>query len=423
VIGRVAVCSVIVAIAVSQVAERRPAHLASLATLDTRSDPTSVVEVAAQTAAAPTTAPTTAPRPSPPRFTIAVTGDILLHMPVTDRAARYAADLGTGARDFRPMFGRIRTLIDGADLALCHLETPLSPDGFGLRGNPTFSSAPEIAPAIASAGFDGCSTASNHSFDTGDTGILATLDHLDMAGIGHDGTARTQADDETPQLYGVGGFTVAHLSYTSFLNASHPDEPWMINLATRDRAAEIAADAVRARAAGADFVIVSVHWGNEFVRAPSGTQVELADAITAIPEVDVVVGHHAHVVQPIAMYHDKYVVFGLGNFLSNQHAATCCPIESQDGVVVRLTVEARATRLEVVAVDFTPTRVDLDSYEIVPVTLAALDPTISESERDELLRSRERTAAAVRSSGLLIDESPAQAVLGELGVSRPSRGG
>jgi poly-gamma-glutamate capsule biosynthesis protein CapA/YwtB (metallophosphatase superfamily) len=382
------------------------------------------VEVAGITAAptAVTTASVTTvgstTMPPRRRFTIAVTGDILLHMPVTDRAARYALDRGTGVRDFRPMFDPLRPLLSDADLALCHLETPLSPDGQNLRGNPVFSSAPEIAPAIADAGFDGCSTASNHSYDTGDVGVRATLDHLDFAGVRHRGSARTEAERSTPTIYDLGGLRVAHLAYTSFLNGAHPNEPWMIDLVDAGRVSQVAADAATAREAGADFVVVSVHWGNEFVRAPSGPQIDLADALTAIAEVDIVVGHHAHVVQPIEQRNGKWVAFGLGNLLSNQHAGACCPVDSQDGVVVRFTVEVSNGSPTVVSIDFTPTWVDRETYAIVPVSVAAFDPALDASTRDEYLRSRERTAEAVRSNGAAAVETPADVVL-----SRPSTAG
>ena len=384
-----------------------------------RPNQTGRVEVAGVTATSslgistsPPLAPTTStPVPTRRRYTIAVTGDILLHMPVTARAAQYASERGEGVRDFRPMFDAIRPLLSGADLALCHLETPLSPDGQNLRGNPVFSSAPEIAPAIADAGFDGCSTASNHSYDTGESGVRATLDHLDFAGVRHRGTARTEADRGDPTIYDLGGLRVAHLAYTSFLNGAHPNDPWMVDLVDRDRIPQVAADAAAARAAGADFVIVSVHWGNEFVRAPSGSQVDLANALTAIPEVDVVVGHHAHVVQPIERRNGKWVVFGLGNLLSNQHAGPCCPVDSQDGVVVRFTVDVGSDGSKVVGVDFTATQVDREDYSIVPVSVAAFDPALDASTRSEYVRSRERTAEAVRSSGTTVVETAADVVL------------
>ncbi len=367
-------------------------------------------ETARATSAVPPTASTVAERAG---FTLAVTGDILLHMPVNSRAATFASERGTGRYDFRPMFDRVRPLLSGVDLALCHLETPLSPDDADIRGNPVFSSPYEIAAAIHDAGFDGCSTASNHSYDGSEGGVRATLDHLDVAGVGHSGSARTEAEASRARLYDANGVRVAHLAYTTFLNGSHPSEPWMINLAAPERIEQIVADARAARAAGAQFVVVSVHWGIEFARTPSAAQDQLADLLTGIEEIDLVVGHHAHVIQPIERRNGKWVVFGLGNLLSNQHATTCCPAESQDGIVVRITVMPDdAGALAVTTVDYTPTWVDRTSFTVLPVHAAVADPATPEGERDELARSRDRTAEAVRSRGAAVEETPAAALAG-----------
>ncbi len=354
---------------------------------------------------------TTTTVPKTKRFSIVVSGDILLHMPLNDRAASYAAESGSGVRDFRPMFSRVKHLLTAADLALCHLETTLSPDGNNLSGYPNFSAAPEIAAAISEAGFDGCSTASNHSYDNGDSGVIATLDHFDKIGLGHAGTARSNNEAKKTRMYGVSGVKVAHLAYTSFLNGGHPSDPWMINLATMDRVAEIKADAKRARQDGADFVIVSVHWGNEFQLASSRTQIDLADAITAIDAVDVVVGHHAHVVQAIEKRNGKWVVFGLGNFLSNQRLTECCPAESQDGIIVRIRVEETDSGFEVTHVDYTPTLVERETYTIIPVSVAAQNPRNSDAARNEYVRSAERTLSAVTSTGTTLTEIPLRTVV------------
>jgi poly-gamma-glutamate synthesis protein (capsule biosynthesis protein) len=326
-------------------------------------------------------------------------------MPVSDRAAAYAVERGSGVRDFRPMFDPVRKVLRHADLALCHLETPLSLDGSGLHGYPAFNSAPEIAPALADAGYDGCSTASNHSYDQGAAGVAATLDHLDAAGVRHSGSARSADEDSAPTMYDLAGANVAHLAYTTFLNGAHPNEPWMINLVDVDRLDQVRAEVAAAKDAGADFVIVSVHWGVEFGRTPTAPQRRLAEALTAIDGIDIVVGHHAHVVQPVERINGKWVVFGLGNFLSNQQQARCCPVDSEDGIVVRITVVQRGDRYVARTLDYTPTWVDRTTFRILPASTAALDESVDASLHDRLARSRERTAEAVRSSGVNINET------------------
>ncbi len=122
----------------------------------------------------------------PTSFTVAASGDFLIHGPV---AAQALAD-GDGRRyDFRPMFGPVRRRIAGADLALCHVETPLVPGP--VQGYPSFRTPPSLAGAIRATGWDACSTASNHSLDAGQYGVTTTLEALDRAGIPHSGTARS----------------------------------------------------------------------------------------------------------------------------------------------------------------------------------------------------------------------------------------
>jgi poly-gamma-glutamate capsule biosynthesis protein CapA/YwtB (metallophosphatase superfamily) len=284
--------------------------------------------------------------------TLAFTGDLLPHLPVV-RAA---------GGDFRPLFAAVAPLLSEADLALCHLEVPLSRDGTDVAGYPLFNAPPELAVAIPASGWDGCSTASNHSIDQGPEGVRATLDVLDAAGVPAVGTARDQAEDDRVRLYRAGGVTVAHLSATYGLNGlSMPaDQPWLVDLIDPPA---ILAEAGAARAAGADVVVLSLHWGQEYRTAPTDDQRALAAQLLASPDVDLIVGHHAHVIQPIEWIGDEPVLFGLGNFLSGQNGAF--HPGTQDGVVAHVTVEV-AHRARVTAVTFTPTWVEPGSYRVLP---------------------------------------------------------
>ena len=154
-----------------------------------------------------------APPPAGPvRFTVAASGDFLIHEPV---AARALAN-GDGRRyAFGPMFASIRPRIAAADLALCHVETPLVPGP--VRGYPSFRTPPALARAIKAIGWDACSTASDHSLDAGQYGIDTTLRALDRAGLKHAGTARSQKEATTTTILRVKGVKVALLSFTRCL--------------------------------------------------------------------------------------------------------------------------------------------------------------------------------------------------------------
>ncbi len=381
------------------------------------------VEVAALQLTRPTTsAPTTTSSttttstepPAPPlrTGTLAFTGDTLAHRGVVRQAATNASEAGLGAEyDFAPMFDLVEPYLSGADVAICHLETPLSPDNTRLSGYPTFNVPRELAAGLAAAGYDGCTVASNHALDRRSQGVVDTLDVLDAAGLAHSGTARSVDEAATPTIYDVGGIDVANLSYTYGLNGFTvpADRPWLVNLIDVDA---IIADAAAARAAGAEYVIVSVHWGTEYRTEPNDHQLEVAAALAASGDVDLIVGHHAHVVQPVTMIEGTPVVYGLGNFLSNQ-SANCCVAAAQDGLIVFVHIqETRESQMSGGPGTFrtwlthVPTWVDRDDFTIVPVADALADPALDAIRRERLERSWVRTESAVEAMGQRL--TPAQ---------------
>ncbi len=290
------------------------------------------------------------------RLTVAASGDLLIHGPVFRRALAY----GGGRRyEFRPMLRAIKPLIAGADLALCHLETPLS---YGPpQGYPSFRAPVGLAAGVRATGWDACSTASNHTLDAGQRGVNTTLGVLDRFGVRHAGSHRTRAEAGRPVLLEARGVKVALLSYTALTNGQRVPHPWTLNMASAPR---IVRAARRARRAGADAVIVNLHWGAEFRRAPTRAQRSLAGALTRSSAVTAVVGQHVHVVQPISWMHGKPVVFGEGNLLSNQTAA-CCPAGSQDGLIALLDLRVGESGVHAVRVRYLPTYVRHPDFTIV----------------------------------------------------------
>lgn len=329
----------------------------------------------------------------PGSFTLAATGDLLVHTAVAERARKYGAKSGT-AYDFRPMLAPVREALTGADLAVCHLETPLSPDDRHISGYPTFNTPSELAAAIRAAGYDSCSVASNHAMDQGPRGVAATLAALDRVGVGHSGTARSAAEATRPELHLVNGVRVGLLAYTYGLNGGDTrpaGQPWLVNFISPRR---ILADARAAKRAGAQFVAVSLQWGKEYQVAPTVEQRRLARILLASPDIDLLIGSHVHVVQPVQRIGDKYALYGLGNFLSNQ-SARCCPAATQDGVIALVDVQRRGSRLVAVRVRYSPTWVELGTYRVLQVAVALDDPAAPAARRVALTASWRRTVAAV----------------------------
>ena len=311
-----------------------------------------------------------APSAAPRGFTLVASGDVLPHSSIIDRA-RF--DAGGDGYDFRPMLAGIRPVVSRADLALCHMETVYGANG-NYTGYPTFKSPPEVARALAVTGYDGCSTASNHSLDDGADGIRRTLDALDRAGVRHTGSARTEAEARTVTVLRAGPVKVAHLAYTYDTNGFPlpQGQPWAVNLMDGNK---ILADARAARKAGADVVVVSLHWGTEWQDAPDERQLALARELTAArtgdrPDVDLILGTHAHVPQAYEKVNGTWVVYGMGDQIAGEmfnHEGVQDPRGNQS-TLGRFTFAPPARpgeRWRVTKAEFVPQMFDVDAGRVV----------------------------------------------------------
>lgn len=360
----------------------------SSATAATSTPQATTTSTSSTTTAPPTTTTTLPPTPGPDSLSIAMAGDLLTHLPLVAQAGAYGRDAGV-RYDFGPMLAPMAPIVGGADLAICHLEVPLARDQAAISGYPSFGAPDELVDAIAGAGYDGCSTASNHSLDQGADGIARTLGRFDELGLHHAGTARSAEEGAAITTYDVGGASVAHLSYAYGFNGYRlpAGQPFAAN---QIDVARIRDDARRAREAGAQLVIVSLHWGDEYQPQPSAFQRQVAADLLPSDDIDVLVGHHAHVVQPIEQVEGTYVVWGLGNQLANQRQ-----VPRTDGLTVVLhAAKEPGGRYRVAGIEAVPTYVEGGTFKVLPVV-----PTVaagaSGALRDELLASYDRTAAVL----------------------------
>ncbi|WP_399082969.1 CapA family protein [Streptomyces sp. BBFR2] len=266
-----------------------------------------------------------APQPTEAKapFTLVASGDVLASSPAAldtakgDAPASARRGSGLTGYDYRPMLKGIKPVIAEADLALCHLGTPLGPLTGPFTGSGALQSPPQVATALKDAGFDSCATASGHTLDRGDAGIHSTLEALDTVGLRHTGSARNAVEGTRPALLRArGGAEVAHLSYAlGNGRAARGAKPWAVSLVDEQR---IIADARAARRAGADLVVVSVAWGTAYRTAPDATQLALARTLTAAetdgrPDIDLILGSGAHTPQAYEKVNGVWVVYGLGD--------------------------------------------------------------------------------------------------------------
>lgn len=260
--------------------------------------------------------------------TIVAGGDILPHENVYGAAKQPSGDY-----DFTELFSGITPFIESADLALCAMEVPIAPPGEKPSAYPAFGVPEGIASSLKSSGWDGCSTATNHSMDRGFPGITATIDAFTANGLGWAGTARTADEAEQIQFYVLdtpaGAVRIAHLAATTLTNGYQaPDGmPWAWNVIGDlgpGSVNDVIDDAATARQLGADIVVVSMHWGTEYVSAPIAEQTTIGAHLAASGQVDLILGSHSHTPQPVEQLpggpggRGTWVVWSMGNMISGQ---------------------------------------------------------------------------------------------------------
>ncbi|MGH4013436.1 MAG: CapA family protein [Pseudonocardiaceae bacterium] len=354
--------------------------------------------VADRQPAGPASLPPPASAPAAPRpasFTVVASGDVLIHPALTEQAV---ADSATTVPDFSPLLAGVAPAVSAADLALCHLEVPLAERGGPFVGYPSFNAPPQVADALARAGYDSCSTASNHTLDQGRDGVQRTLNALDAAGLVHTGSARSAPEAARPLIHDLGVARVAQVSFSYGYNGLElpADAPWLAN--TLDADAVLAAARV-AKQAGADVVIASLHWGAEYQAEPTGEQRELAAVLLADPAIDLIVGHHAHVVQPFELIEGEWVAYGLGNHVARHSEPRG---STEEGVIARFTfIHEPGRGWRVTRAEYLPTLVELGP-PIRLIDLSAAPPS-------------ERAAEALAR----IDQVVASRGAGEAGLTRP----
>lgn len=325
-----------------------------------------------RSAPAPARAKTTTTLPLR-HFTLAAVGDILLHNAVIVNGR---ANAGGDGYDFNPMFDEVRDVISAADLAICHQETPISATDTNLTipGTLSFNAPREIATALKNAGFDACDTASNHTWDRLARGVEETNEVLEQAGLGHSGGSRSEAEAENPPIYDVQGVKVGHLAYSyTIYNEARPstsvppEAPWLRSMLWPAMGTQGILDMARKlRARGAEFVVVSIHWGDQYVHQPNDQQRQLARDLLASPDIDLILGDHVHVVQPCENFDGKYVLYGMGNFLSNQSPAVDATLEpdNEDGTINTISVDEVTRGHFRMKLTFVPTRVVVANHRI-----------------------------------------------------------
>jgi poly-gamma-glutamate capsule biosynthesis protein CapA/YwtB (metallophosphatase superfamily) len=303
--------------------------------------------------------------PQTTKVRLAAFGDIMMHTPQIQ-----SGNLGNGKYDFRKFFKEIKPYIEKADIAVGNLELTLAGPSKPYSGYPLFNAPDEIVDALKDAGVDAVSTANNHAMDTGVPGVIRTYQVVKEKGIEPFGTAPSE-EERKPLIIEKNGIKFGFLAYTEHTNGNPvpKDKPYLINRINID---QIKKDIKKAREMGAEFVCVSLHWGQEYMRQPNDFQKETAKKVLEAGA-DAILGSHPHVLQRIEKVNvggkEKLLIYSLGNFISNQFDPY-----TDEGVIVYFDVEKdpKTKEVKLTNVSFLPTFVHKYSengkpqYVIIP---------------------------------------------------------
>ena len=275
----------------------------------------------------------------PDTATLIFFGDAMQHQAQFDRAKM----LGTAANPYNydDCFTLLTPALKDADYSIVNLELPLG-GGPNYSGYPMFSAPDSYAVALKNAGFDLFLTSNNHCLDRRDHGLRRTLDVLDSLKVDHIGTYRDSAERVklVPFIKEINGMKVGFLNYTYGTNGLFAKEGAEVAYIDKEK---IKKEVAAIRKAGAEIVVVMPHWGVEYQLNEHSTQRDLADFLLK-EGVEIIVGGHPHVVQPMKVITDtvtgnrSLVVYSLGNLISNMTTAN-----TRGGALVRVVIERDKT--------------------------------------------------------------------------------
>ena len=241
---------------------------------------------------------------------LVMVGDALIHYGVYKEAE---TDNGY---DFKPMLSVVKPMIQDYDLKYYNQETILGGTELGLSSYPRFNSPYEVGDAFVDADFNLVSLATNHTMDKGEVGVINSLNYWNSKeDVYTAGSYLSNEDRDELVIKEINGITYSFFSYTTWTNGleTPSGKEYLNNVYSPEKAQ---ADILKVRNQ-VDVVIVAMHWGTEYSTSVSSEQQEIANYLSSLG-VDIIIGTHPHVVEPIAFIGKTMVIYSLGNFISDQ---------------------------------------------------------------------------------------------------------
>lgn len=248
-------------------------------------------------------------------------GDNLIHDSIYNSSDRRKGVFGDGQYDFSNLYSEIKDEINKYDIKYINQESIIAGDKYGIHNYPKFNTPEAMIPTLTKTGFNLINLANNHSMDMGSEGISDSINLWKKTKLYTVGLYNSQEDRDKPLIIDKNGIKTAVLSYTYDTNGMKPDKEYMVPYLEENK---IRKDMEKAKKQ-ADFVMISVHWGDEHFHNLNKTQIKFAKLFNDLGA-DLVLGSHAHVIQKSEWLQNKdgkktLVYYGTGNFVHNMLGA------------------------------------------------------------------------------------------------------
>lgn len=251
--------------------------------------------------------PSKVDEPKSKKMSLFAVGDVLIHESV------YKDAYNNGKYDFHKMFTDIEPIMKKYDLKYCNQESTIGGSALGISGYPSFNAPDEIGDEVVNLGFNLISLANNHAMDKGEDAIHYSNSYWKTKNVITAGSYENMEERDRIRVYEKNGIKYAFLAYTTSLNGGAPKKEYLVNMYSATKAKKDI-EAVKDQV---DVIIVSMHWGEEYTNTPTESQKQIAEYLSSLG-VNLIIGSHPHVVQPVTYINDTLVIYSLGNFISNQ---------------------------------------------------------------------------------------------------------
>lgn len=278
-------------------------------------------------------------------------GDNLIHSSLYKDANRHANYNGY---DFKPMLTYIKEIVTNYDIAYFNQETILGGTELGLSDYPTFNSPYEVGDAMIDAGFNLVSLATNHTVDRGKSAVENSCAYWKLqSNVLTAGSYCSDEERNEVKIEEKNNITYTMLNYTYGTNGMPVANDYLVNVwptnldindPSRDTKyqnykEQVKEDIERVRDK-VDVLIVAMHWGVEYTHNPTEYEKDMANYLASLG-VDIIIGTHPHVIQPVTWIDDTLVIYSLGNFISAQYQnySTCTNYKCTVGLMTSFKIE------------------------------------------------------------------------------------